>query len=189
MSNVIISGHSFKIQITAAEIKTAVTDIAKQINIDLADKNPLFVCVLNGAFMFSADLMKKVKIDCNVSFVKLSSYGNDTSSSGTIKELIGINEDVTGRTVVIVEDIVDTGETIEFISDKLKRLGASEIKIASLLFKPESFKKSITIDYAAIVAPNDFVVGYGLDYKGYGRNLPDIYVLDYAEDKLLKRKN
>jgi hypoxanthine phosphoribosyltransferase len=188
MSNVIISGHSFKIKITSAEIQKAVSTIAKRINTDLNNKNPLFLCVLNGSFMFVADLMKKVNIDCNISFIKLTSYEGGMISSGTIKELIGINEKVEGRTVVIVEDIVDTGETIEFISNQLKVLGAAEIKVVSLLFKPEAYTKSITIDYTAIVAPNDFLVGYGLDYKGHGRNLSDIYVLDYIEDEKLKRK-
>jgi len=186
MSNVIISGHSFKVKITSAEIQKAVSVIAKQINADLKHKNPLFLCVLNGSFMFVADLMKKVTIECTVSFIKLSSYEGGMTSSGTVKQLIGINEDV--RTVVIVEDIVDTGETIEFVANQLQDLGAAEIKIASLLFKPEAYTKSMTIDYTAIVAPNDFLVGYGLDYKGHGRNLSDIYVLDYIEDELLKRK-
>jgi hypoxanthine phosphoribosyltransferase len=188
MSNVIISGHSFKVKITSAEIQKAVSVIARQINADLKHKNPLFLCVLNGSFMFVADLMKKVTIECTVSFIKLSSYEGGMTSSGTVKQLIGINEDVKARTVVIVEDIVDTGETIEFVANQLQDLGAAEIKIASLLFKPEAYTKSMTIDYTAIVAPNDFLVGYGLDYKGHGRNLSDIYVLDYIEDELLKRK-
>jgi len=187
MSNIIIGGHSFKIKITSSEIQKAVSDIAKQINTDLKNKNPLFLCVLNGSFMFVADLVKQVKIECGVSFVKLSSY-EETSSTAQIRELIGINEDIKGRTVVIVEDIVDTGETIQFVYDQLKKLNAAEIKIASLLFKPEAYLKSLPIDYTAIVAPNDFLVGYGLDYKGHGRNLPDIYVLDYEEDEKLKLK-
>ena len=187
MSNIIIGGHSFKIKITSSEIQKAVADIAKQINTDLKKKNPLFLCVLNGSFMFVADLVKQVKIECGVSFVKLSSY-EETSSTAQIRELIGINEDIKGRTVVIVEDIVDTGETIQFVYDQLKKLNAAEIKIASLLFKPEAYLKSLPIDYTAIVAPNDFLVGYGLDYKGHGRNLPDIYVLDYEEDEKLKLK-
>jgi len=187
MSNIIIGGHSFKIKITSSEIQKAVSDIAKQINTDLKNKNPLFLCVLNGSFMFVADLVKQVKIECGVSFVKLSSY-EETSSTAQIKELIGINEEIKGRTVVIVEDIVDTGETIQFVYDQLKKLNAAEIKIASLLFKPEAYLKSLPIDYTAIVAPNDFLVGYGLDYKGHGRNLSDIYVLDYEEDEKLKLK-
>lgn len=187
MSNIILGGHSFKIKITSSEIQKAVSDIAKQINTDLKNKNPLFLCVLNGSFMFVADLVKQVKIECGVSFVKLSSY-EETSSTAQIKELIGINEEIKGRTVVIVEDIVDTGETIEFVYNQLKKLNAAEIKIASLLFKPEAYLKSLPIDYTAIVAPNDFLVGYGLDYKGHGRNLTDIYVLDYEEDEKLKTK-
>jgi len=187
MSNIILGGHSFKIKITSSEIQKAVSDIAKQINTDLKNKNPLFLCVLNGSFMFVADLVKQVKIECGVSFVKLSSY-EETSSTAQIKELIGINEVIKGRTVVIVEDIVDTGETIEFVYNQLKKLDAAEIKIASLLFKPEAYLKSLPIDYTAIVAPNDFLVGYGLDYKGHGRNLTDIYVLDYEADEKLKRK-
>jgi hypoxanthine phosphoribosyltransferase len=187
MSNVVINGHSFKIKITAAEIKKAVADIAKQINTDLNGKKPLFIAVLNGSFMFAADLMKKITIECGISFIKLESY-NGVASTGVIKELIGINEEIKGRTIVIVEDIIDTGNTIESVYNSLKKLGASEIKIATLLFKHEAYTKTIAIDYSAIVAPNDFLVGYGLDYKGLGRNLTDIYVLDYVADEKLKRE-
>ena len=186
MSNVVINGHSFKIKITAAEIKKAVADISKQINNDLEDKNPLFIGILNGSFIFAADLMKKISIECDVSFVKLASY-HETMSSGEIKELIGINEDVKGRTVVIVEDIVDTGNTIEFIYEKLKTAGAKEVKVATLLFKAGAYTKTYNIDYAAIVTSNDFLVGYGLDYNGRGRNLTDIYVLDYAAEEQNKK--
>lgn len=183
MSKVVIHGHTFKIKITAAEIHKAVTDVARQINIDLKDKKPLFLAVLNGSFMFASDLMKKVNVECEISFMKLASY-EGTSSTGTIKQLIGINEEIKGRTVVIIEDIVDTGNTIENISEQLKELGVSEIKIATLLFKPEAYTKTIPIEYTAIVVPNDFLVGYGLDYNGLGRNLADIYVLDYIADSV-----
>ncbi len=182
MSKVVIHGHTFKIKISAAEIQKAVTDVARQINIDLKDKKPLFLAVLNGSFMFASDLMKKVNVECEISFMKLASY-EGTSSTGTIKQLIGINEDIKGRTVVIIEDIVDTGNTIENISEQLKGLGVAEIKIATLLFKPEAYTKTIPIEYTAIVVPNDFLVGYGLDYNGLGRNLADIYVLDYVADE------
>ena len=181
MSKVVIHGHTFKIKITAAEIQKAVSDIAKQINTDLKDKKPLFLAVLNGSFMFAADLMKKVNIESEISFMKLASY-DGTSSTGKIKQLIGINEDIKGRSVVIIEDIVDTGTTIEEILLLLKDQGAAEIKIATLLFKPEAYTKPFPIEYVAIVVPNDFLVGYGLDYNGYGRNLADIYVLDYTAD-------
>ena len=178
MSNVILHGHSFKIKITASEINKAVADVARQINSNLKDKKPLFLAVLNGSFMFASDLMKKIKIDCEISFIKVDSY-EGTSSTGSMKELIGINEDIKGRTVVIIEDIVDTGSTIESVYKQLQELGASEISVATLLFKPDAYTKSVPIEYTAIVVPNDFLVGYGLDYDGLGRNLEDIYVLDY----------
>ena len=178
MSNMILHGHSFKIKITASEINKAVTDVARQINTNLKDKKPLFLAVLNGSFMFASDLMKKIKIDCEITFVKVASY-EGTTSTGSMKELIGINEDIKGRTVVILEDIVDTGSTIESVYKQLQQLGAAEIKVATLLFKPEAYTKSVPIEYTAIVVPNDFLVGYGLDYDGLGRNLEDIYVLDY----------
>ncbi len=174
----ILHGHSFKIKITASEINKAVTDVARQINTNLKDKKPLFLAVLNGSFMFASDLMKKIKIDCEITFVKVASY-EGTTSTGSMKELIGINEDIKGRTVVILEDIVDTGSTIESVYKQLQQLGAAEIKVATLLFKPEAYTKSVPIEYTAIVVPNDFLVGYGLDYDGLGRNLEDIYVLDY----------
>ena len=182
MSNVVLHGHHFKIKISASEIQKAVEDVARQINAELKDKKPLFLAVLNGSFMFAADLMKKVNIESEISFIKLASYSG-TTSTGKVSELIGLNEDIKGRTVVIIEDIVDTGNTIEVIDAKLKELGAGEIRIATLLFKPEAYTKSLPIQYTAIVVPNDFLVGYGLDYNGLGRNLADIYVLDYVADK------
>ncbi|MFY9308122.1 MAG: hypoxanthine phosphoribosyltransferase [Bacteroidia bacterium] len=182
MSNVVLHGHKFRIKISAAEIQKAVGDVARQINTDLKGKKPLFLAVLNGSFMFAADLMKKVNIESEISFIKLASY-NGTSSTGKVNELIGVNEDIKGRTVIVIEDIVDTGTTIEVIVAKLKEMGAAEIKIATLLFKPEAYTKSLPIEYTAIVVPNDFLVGYGLDYNGLGRNLADIYVLDYVADQ------
>lgn len=182
MSNVVLHGHKFRIKISASEIQRAVGDVARQINTDLKDKKPLFLAVLNGSFMFTADLMKRVNIECEISFIKLASY-NGTASTGNVNELIGVTEDIKGRTVVVVEDIVDTGTTIEVITAKLKEMGAAEIKIATLLFKPEAYTKSLPIEYTAIVVPNDFLVGYGLDYNGLGRNLADIYVLDYVADQ------
>ena len=181
MSKVLIHGRTFKIKITESEIQKAVTEVANQINIDLKDKKPLFLAVLNGSFIFAADLMKKVNLECEISFMKLASY-DGTSSTGTIKQLIGINEEIKGRTVVIIEDIVDTGNTLSTILEQLKDLNAAEIKIATLLFKPDAYTKTIPIDYTAIVVPNDFLIGYGLDYNGLGRNLADIYVLDSVAD-------
>jgi hypoxanthine phosphoribosyltransferase len=145
--------------------------------VELKDKKPLFLSVLNGSFMFASDLMKKITIDCEISFVKVASY-NGISTSGSIKSLIGLNEDIKGRTIVIIEDIVDTGLTIESVVKQLELMEPAEIKIATLLYKPEAYRKKLQLDYVAIVVPNDFLVGYGLDYDGLGRNLPDIYVLD-----------
>jgi hypoxanthine phosphoribosyltransferase len=182
MSKVVLHGHTFKVKITAAEINKAVADVARQINTDMKDKKPLFLAVLNGSFMFAADLMKKVHVESEISFMKLASY-EGTSSTGKVNELIGINETLKGRTVVIIEDIVDTGNTVETIVELLKKKEVAEVKIATLLFKPEAYTKSIPIEYTAIVVPNDFLVGYGLDYDGLGRNLPDIYVLDYSANE------
>lgn len=181
MSKVVLHGHTFRVKISANEIQRAIGDVAREINADLKDKKPLFLAVLNGSFMFAADLMKKVTIDCEISFMKLASY-EGTSSTGKVNQLIGLNESIKGRTVVIVEDIVDTGNTVEAITTELKKMEAGEIRIATLLYKPEAYTKSIPIQYTAIVVPNDFLVGYGLDYNGLGRNLPDIYVLDYVAD-------
>ena len=185
MSNIILNGHAFKVKVSATEIKKAVNDISKQINNELKGKNPLFVVVLNGAFIFAADLFKKIKIECDVSFIKISSYKG--TSQGKIKELIGLDQNIKNRTVVIVEDIVDTGNTIDFVYKKLQETGAKEIKIAALLFKAGAYTKEYPIDYTAIVASTDFMVGYGLDYNGKGRNLPDIYVMDYLADEKLKK--
>ncbi|MDQ3049069.1 MAG: hypoxanthine phosphoribosyltransferase [Bacteroidota bacterium] len=177
MGQVVVKDKTFKVNIPANEINKAVGEIAHRMNTELKDKRPLFLAVLNGSFMFASDLMKKLTIDCEISFVKVSSY-HGTSSTGSVKQLIGLNEDIKGRTVVIVEDIVDTGLTIESLVTQLTALEPAEIKIATLLYKPEAYRQKIPLDYVAIVVPNDFLVGYGLDYDGLGRNLPDIYVLD-----------
>jgi hypoxanthine phosphoribosyltransferase len=160
--------------IDAEEIAKAVKRIASRINTDMKGKNPLFLVVLNGAFMFAADLMKEITIPCEISFVKLSSYIG-TKTTSTVRELIGLDEVLHDRAVVIVEDIIDTGITMGVTVEKLRKLEAKEVKIATLLFKPEAFKMDYKIDYKGIEIPNDFIVGYGLDYNGQGRNLPDIY--------------
>jgi hypoxanthine phosphoribosyltransferase len=177
MSKVTLKDKTFKINIPANEINKAVGEVAHRINTELKDKKTLFLAVLNGSFMFASDLLKKITIDCEISFVKVSSY-HGTSTSGNIKQLIGLNEDIKGRTIVIIEDIVDTGLTMENVLQQLEQLNPAEIKICTLLYKPEAFRKKFDLDYVAIVVPNDFIVGYGLDYDGLGRNLPDIYVLD-----------
>ena len=138
--------------------------------------NPLFISVLNGSFMFTADLMKHLTMPCEVSFVKLASY-EGTSSTGKVKELVGLGDDITGRTVVIVEDIVDTGLTMKQLVETLRARGPKDIKIATLLVKPDKLKVELDINYVAMNIPNDFIVGYGLDYDGLGRNYRDIYTV------------
>jgi len=177
MSNLItIKDKQFKPYISQQQITTAVKSIANSINTELENDFPIFLVVLNGSFMFAADLLKEVTIPCEISFIKVASY-HGTSSTGNVTELIGLTEDITGRTVVIVEDIVDTGITLERLMNVLKRKKVKQIKIATVLLKPQSYKKEFKVDYVGIEIPNDFVVGYGLDYDGLGRNLKEIYVL------------
>jgi hypoxanthine phosphoribosyltransferase len=156
------------------------------INKDMKGKKPLFIGVLNGSFIFASDLLKQIKVECDISFIKLASY-EGSSSSGKVKEMIGLNENIKNRTVIILEDIVDTGATIDYIYKQLTKAGVAEIKIATLLFKAKAYTKDYPIDYTAIVAPTNFLVGYGLDYNGLGRNLTSIYALDYNADEQLKR--
>ena len=176
MDTIQIKDKKFTVSIKEQDILKEVTRVANEINRDLAGKNPLFLSVLNGSFMFTADLLKRITIPCEISFVKLASY-QGVSSTGVIKEVIGINEDLTDRTVVIVEDIVDTGLTMQRLLETLGTRGPKEIHIASLLVKPEKLKVDLNIEYAAMNIPNDFIVGYGLDYDGFGRNYPDIYTV------------
>jgi hypoxanthine phosphoribosyltransferase len=153
-----------------------VARVASEINRDLEGTNPLFLSVLNGAFMFAADLMRNLTIPSEISFVKLASYAG-TSSTGKVKELVGLNDDIEGRTVVIVEDIVDTGLTMKHLLETLQAKKPKEIRIATLLLKPDKLKVELDIPYVAMRIPNDFIVGYGLDYDGLGRNYRDIYTV------------
>lgn len=176
MSNIQIKDKVFTLSIPESEILKAVKNVASQINSDIAGTNPLFICVLNGAFMFAADLMKEIDFPCEITFIKLSSY-EGLYTSGSVKEIIGLNESVVGRNVVVVEDIVDTGITMERILESLIAKGAKDIHVATFLQKPDALQRNIKIDYIAMKIPNDFIVGYGLDYDGYGRNLKDIYTV------------
>lgn len=176
MDTIQIKDKRFTTFIPEEKILTEVARVADEINHDLSGSDPLFVSVLNGSFMFTADLMKRLTIPCEISFVKLASY-EGTSSTGRVKELVGLNDDISGRTVVIVEDIVDTGLTMKRLLDTLWQRNPKEIRIASLLVKPEKLQVDLKIDYAAMNIPNDFIVGYGLDYDGYGRNYRDIYIV------------
>ncbi|MFD2564983.1 adenylate kinase [Aquimarina rubra] len=162
--------------IAEEKINKAIDKLSDKLNEDLSDKKPLFIGVLNGAFMFVSEVLKRFNHDCEVSFVKLASYdGIETTSS--VQELIGLKEDIAGRTVVILEDIVDTGNTIVELTKMFRDKGCKEVKIAALFFKPEAYTKEIIIDYIGVKIPNRFIVGYGLDYDGLGRNLTDVYQL------------
>jgi len=174
MSIIQILDKKFETFIPYAEIDSAISNMALKINNELRDKTPIFVVILNGSFMFAADLMKKMDFPCEISFIKLASYSG-TQSTENVKELIGFNEDIKGRTIVIVEDIIDSGLTLAGVTRQLDEMGAAEIKIATLLYKPAAFKESYHIDYIGMEIPNDFIVGYGLDYNQQGRNYKDIY--------------
>lgn len=179
MSAIRLGDKTFVPYLPEKKILEAVRNVAGMINRDLAGQKPLFLIVLNGSFLFAADLVREITTECEVSFVKLASYSG-TASSGAIKELVGLNENIDGRHVIVVEDIVDTGNTIVHIADQLKEKNPASVRIATLLFKPEAYKKDIPVDYRGIEIPNDFIVGYGLDYDGLGRNLRDIYVIENA---------
>ena len=176
MSVVKIKDKTFKTFIPEQEILTRVKAVADKINTDMAGKKPLLLAVLNGSFMFAADLMRYITIPCEISFVKLASY-EGTTSTGKVKEVIGLNEDICGREVIIVEDIVDTGKTMERMMDTLGSRNPASQHICTLLLKPDKLKIPLNIEYAAMEIPNDFIVGYGLDYDQEGRNLRDIYTL------------
>lgn len=177
MSVITIKDKQFATSISEAEIQAAVLKVAQQINEDMKDKNPLFISVLNGSFMFTADLMKQVNIPCEITFVKLASYEGLTTT-GKVKEMIGLGEHIIGRNVVVLEDIVDTGITMQKILETLRAKGAESIKVCTFLQKPEALQcPDVVVDYVAIEIPNDFIVGYGLDYDGYGRNLKEIYTV------------
>ncbi|MDR0230646.1 MAG: hypoxanthine phosphoribosyltransferase [Dysgonamonadaceae bacterium] len=169
-----IKDRQFELFIKEETILNSINRISKQIRTDLHDKNPLFVCVLNGAFMFASDLMKQLDFPCEIAFIRLKSY-QGTASVGVIREVHGLIEDVQNRNVVILEDIIDTGHTIEYLIQSTLAKQPESLRIATLLFKPEALQADIKADYVAMEIPNDFIVGYGLDYDGYGRNLKDIY--------------
>jgi len=177
MKKIKLNDKEFGVSLPSDEIYKIIKQVAQKINSDYKDKEtPLFISILNGSFMFTADLLKQIDFNCEITFLKLSSYLG-TSTTGNVKELIGINEKIQGRYVIVLEDIVDTGITLEQIVNELKKLNPADVKIATFLFKPAAYKKDIKIDYVGKEIPNDFIIGYGLDYDGLGRNLPDIYTL------------
>ena len=176
MNTIQIKDKSFTTFLPENKILKEVARVADEISHDLEGTNPLFISVLNGSFMFTADLMKHLTIPCEVSFVKLASY-EGTASCGKVKELVGLNENIEGRTVVIVEDIIDTGLTMQRLLETLRARNPKDIRIATLLVKPDKLKVELPINYVAMNIPNDFIVGYGLDYDGLGRNYRDIYTV------------
>lgn len=177
MNKINLHNKNFNLFIESNEIQKAIKTIAIRINSDYSDKSPLFIGVLNGSFMFFADLIRQFTGYCDVSFIKLESY-EGTSSTGIVKELIGLSEDLSDRDIIIIEDIVDTGNTIETLYDLILKKNPKSLNTATLLFKPNAYTKEIEILYKAIEVGNEFLVGYGLDYDGLGRNLNDIYIVE-----------
>ena len=176
MNRITVKDKTFEVSMPEAQIKARIKELAQQMSRDLEGKNPLFLAVLNGAFIFAADLMREMQIPCEISFVKLASY-QGTTSTGTIHEVIGINEDLSGRAVVIVEDIVESGLTIKRMMEQLGTRNPASVQVCTLFFKPEKLKEDLKLDYVAFSIPNDFILGYGLDYDQQGRGLKDIYTL------------
>jgi hypoxanthine phosphoribosyltransferase len=176
MSRITINDKTFETSMPEAQIKWRVKELARQISQDMEGKNPLFLAVLNGAFIFAADLMREMTIPCEISFVKLASYQGITST-GKVHEVIGINENLQGRTVIILEDIVESGLTIKRMIESLGTRNPADIRVCTLFFKPDQLKEPLKLDYVAFEIPNDFILGYGLDYDQQGRGLKDLFTL------------
>jgi hypoxanthine phosphoribosyltransferase len=176
MSQPLITLHDkqFTPYLPGQQIQASIQEVARRINEDYAGRQPLLVAVLNGSFMFVADLMKGLNVACEVAFIRVSSYSG-TSSTGEIKEVLGLLEDVAGRDLIIVEDIVDTGHTMRALLDQLQARNPASLAVATLFMKPECLQHELDIRYVGLEIPNDFIVGYGLDYDGLGRNYPDVY--------------
>ena len=170
------NGMEFVPFIPAEKIGERVAELAKRIEADCAGKNPLFLCVLTGAFPFASDLFRSVDMDAEIEFIRLKSY-DGTTTTGNVKQLMGLSGGIKGRTVIVVEDIIDTGHTIHSLLATLRGQEPAEVKVATLLFKPASLAKPVKPDYVGFEIPNKFIIGYGLDIDGMARNLPDIYVL------------
>ena len=171
-----IKDKSFEVSIPNEEIQQKVKALAEKINKDYAGKNPVFVCILNGAFVFMADLVRYLDFQPDVVFAKYSSY-EGMNTTGKVKEVLGVSVDLEGKDVVLVEDIIDTGITMSHVLPIFQAKGVASVKIATMLMKPEKLKCNIKVDYCAMEIPNDFIVGYGLDYDGLGRNYKDIYTV------------
>lgn len=175
-----VGNETFDIYLSYSKIQDRIHEVAEQINKDYEGKSPVFVCTLNGAFMFMTDLMKNITVECEVDFMKLSSYGDAKLSSGNVKLLKSLDCPVTGQDIIIVEDIVDTGLSLKYMKDMLLALKPASLKFVSLLVKKEAIKHEVQIDYSCFEIPNKFVIGYGLDLEQKYRNLPSIYTLRKA---------
>ncbi len=169
-----IKSRNFSIFINAQQLNKRITELALTMSKDVADKDPLFIAVLNGAFMFAADLFKEFDFPCQISFVKIASY-QGTQSTGNITELLGLKENIEGRHIILIEDIIDTGLTIKHLLEEVIAKKPASLRIATLLLKREALKIEINPEYVGFEVPNKFLIGYGLDYDGYGRNLKHIY--------------
>ena len=174
MTEIWVKDKKFSLFLSENEILEGIKNVAQNIRRDLKDKDPFFICVLNGAFMFASDLIKQLDFPCELCFIRLQSYVG-TKTGGTVKEIYGLIEDIENRHVVILEDIIDTGHTMYGLKEKLKVKKPASLRIASLLFKPDALQLAVKPDYVAVEIPNNFIVGYGLDYEGHGRNLRNIY--------------
>lgn len=177
-STVTVQGDRFRRYLSAERIKERVAEMGRTITDDYRDTTPILVSVLNGSFMFTADLMRTITTDCELDFIKLSSYGAAKVSSGEVHELKSVDADLEDRDVLIVEDIVDTGLSMDFMKDRLQEYDPASLRVATLLHKPTATEPDLTLDYVGFRIPNLFVIGYGLDYGQLARNLPDIYILD-----------
>ncbi|MDR1739903.1 MAG: hypoxanthine phosphoribosyltransferase [Bacteroidales bacterium] len=172
--NIVVQGEEFKPFLDQQALSNIIEALAEQINRDYAEKDPIFLVVLNGSFMFASDLLKRIKSSCRVSFVKMASY-NGKKTTGSVKELIGINEDLEGQHVVILEDIIDTGITINQLLNIINEKNPASVRVCTMFFKPKKFQKDYEIHYIGKEISNEFIIGYGLDLNGYVRNLPIVY--------------
>jgi hypoxanthine phosphoribosyltransferase len=176
-NKITLQDKTFKVMITAEEIDSAVERVAQQLNERYAGRTPVFLGVLSGSFLFMSDLVRKTTFNSQLAFVKISSY-QGTESTGEVKQQLGVDFDIEGRDIIIVEDIVETGHSMNYLLDYLKQRKPASIAICTLFFKPEKFLYDYKVDYVALSIGNEFIVGYGLDYNQLGRNLKDIYVID-----------
>lgn len=176
MDRIIVKDKTFEVSIPYADIQKRCDEIAMELNNRFNGKRPLFVVVLNGAFLFASEVFRRMNIECEISFIRVSSYAG-TASTGQIRNVLGLNADIKGRPVIILEDIVDSGDTAVYLIDELKKAAPSELIFVSLLLKPDALHHPVKLDYVGFEVPNDFLLGFGLDYDGLGRNLNDIYKL------------